>query len=165
MPSHGQLIDQAEELGREAGNAAASWYYDRCEPSRADFLRVLKGIRECDPEIMDTFVSGSLSGEYADDMTPMKLYELLGIETQTTLNAIGDTVCDAWERGFNTAYQRAVESATIEYLRTTYVFHIELELIEQDPQKVLSAMCDKAAEMNCSLVEEHVSEDGEIIEA
>jgi len=165
MPSHGQLIDQAEELGREAGNAAATWYYDRSEPSREDFLAVLKGIRECDPVIMDTFMSGSLSGEFADDMTPMKLYELLGIETQTTLNAIGDAVCDAWERGFNTAYQRAVETETIEYLRTNYTFMIELELIEQDPHKLMSDMLDVALRQNVSLVEESISEEGEVIDA
>jgi hypothetical protein len=158
-----QLREMADELGREAGNAAASWYYDRCDQlTREDYIKVLRGIRDCDPLIMDTFVSGSLSGEYADDMTPKRLYEDLEMG-DNAIELVGDEICDAYETAFNRAYQDSVERETMERLRTNYVFHIELELIEQKPDEIMSIMLDAALKQNVSLVEESIAEDGEVI--
>jgi len=160
--SYKQLIGEATELGREAGNDAASWYYNRTDPSRDDLLKVLKGIEDGDPEILDTFASSPLSGEHADSPTPQTLYDMLGMGSGR-VEFVGDEVCEAFEQAFSTAYESNVVEQTRERLRTNYTFTLDLELVEQDPQKVLSALVDKAAEMNCDLIEESVSEEGEII--
>jgi hypothetical protein len=158
------LLRTARELGREAGNASASWYFDRCELQREDYLRVLKGINDGDPEILDTFQSSPLSGEYSDDMTPKRLYEDLGMG-DAQIELAGDEICEEYEQAFNTAYSDSVASQCTEWLRTSYTFTIELELVEQDPHAILSAMEEVAAKLNCSLQESSVSEDGEVIEA
>ena len=46
------LVAKAEELGRDAGKAAASWVFDGSTPEEA-YQRVLRGIEEGDPAVLD----------------------------------------------------------------------------------------------------------------
>ena len=46
------LVAKAEELGRDAGKAAASWVFDGNTPEEA-YQRVLRGIEEGDPAVLD----------------------------------------------------------------------------------------------------------------
>jgi hypothetical protein len=46
------LVAKAEELGRDAGKAAASWVFDGNTP-REEYQRVLRGIEEGDPAVLD----------------------------------------------------------------------------------------------------------------
>src|SRR5262245_57351269 len=111
MPRLRDILKKAEQDGRGAGANSAMWYYDRSEPTRENLLKVLKGMDDGDPEILDTFVSGSLSGEWADDMTPKRLYEELDMNDKQ-IEVASEEVCDAWEAAFNSAYADQVRTET-----------------------------------------------------
>jgi hypothetical protein len=86
--------DEAREMGREAGRAAASWYFDG-NTTREHYARVLQGIEDGDPEIMDTIPSAPLSGEWADDPLPGDILRALGVDeydeqTDNYLNVYAD---------------------------------------------------------------------------
>lgn len=159
-----EALARAGRIGADEGRSAAGWYWDRTDPQREDFLKVLKGIRDGDPEVLDTFMSGSLSGEWADDRTPKTLFDEIGITDRQAM-LYGDELCDEYERAFNQVYSDSIEIECEEQLRETHIFHLEFELIEQDPEKVLSAMSDAAAKMDCSLVHEYHAVEGEYVEA
>jgi hypothetical protein len=57
---------RAEALGREHGQAAASWVTDG-NTDQATYARLLRGITDGDPEVLDSIRTPDLSGEYADD--------------------------------------------------------------------------------------------------
>src|SRR3972149_10934608 len=111
------LLDKAEELGRNDGTDAASWYFDRTEPKRADFMRVLKGIQDGDPEIMDTLPSSP--GDAA--ATPNELYETLGLTAEFIAmpeqTEFLSELLVAYENAFRTAAQHGVETYCRENLR------------------------------------------------
>lgn len=46
------IVAKAEELGRTAGKAAAAWVFDGNTPEQA-YRRVLRGIEEGDPAVLD----------------------------------------------------------------------------------------------------------------
>ena len=64
------LVAKAEELGREAGKTAAGWVFDGNTPEEA-YQRVLRGIEEGDPAVLDTFeppAIGPGAGYNQDDL-------------------------------------------------------------------------------------------------
>jgi hypothetical protein len=64
------LVAKAEELGREAGKAAASWVFDGNTPEDA-YQRVLRGIDDGDPAILDEIeppAIGPAAGYDQDDL-------------------------------------------------------------------------------------------------
>lgn len=87
-------------LGDSHGRAAASWFEI---PDEATARHILKGIEDCNPEVMDELPGSPLSGEYADDYSPRALYRDLDIS--------GDADSDdkelCWE--YETAWYSAVE--------------------------------------------------------
>ena len=112
------LINLAAELGREAGEDAASWYFDSKErPNpQAHAERIIIGINDGDPEILDTFNYPNLSGEWADSTTPQSLARYLGLEVdgdplehniQDNLETLADC-CTAWEDAASEAVERIV---------------------------------------------------------
>jgi len=163
MSTAAELRNKATGLGQRHGRGSAEWYFDRSEPSRDDYLRVLKGIEDGDPAILDTFVSGSLSGEWADDMTPRSLFDELDM-TDSQIITLGDEVCEAFEQGFNSAYQDKVVETCQYHLKRNITFSVEVELIEQDERKLLSDIEELLAKANASLVESQLSEEGEVID-
>jgi hypothetical protein len=147
-------LKEAEKLGRRHGAGAADWYWDRTEPHRQDFLVVLQGIRDGDPAILDTFnTSNVLSGEMADSMTPQRLYEEIGLSETNLRNWEGsfelDEICSMYEREFSSGYEEAVADSCIEGLRRAVIFHIEVEIADQDPFKLLSELVDLLNSKNC----------------
>lgn len=104
-----QLEAEAAKLGKEAGKAAASWYFD--ETADANTYRVvLQGLEEGDPEIMDTLPSGWLSGEWAGDPTPDSLMRDLGVEPYTAdYDATVDYMCRVYEQAADEASYEAIE--------------------------------------------------------
>lgn len=74
-----EMVLAMKKRGKEDGLAAASWYWDDVNVEFADFMQVLKGIRDVDPRIMDTLPTPQLSGEWAGDMSPSELlFDTLG---------------------------------------------------------------------------------------
>jgi len=61
------IADDAENLGRDAGRAAASWMFDGNTPEDT-YRAVLRGIEEGDPAILDAYPPPGLSadGGYAE---------------------------------------------------------------------------------------------------
>jgi hypothetical protein len=53
------LVAKAEELGRDAGTAAAGWVFDGNTPEQ-DYQRVLRGIADGDPAVLDLIEPPSL---------------------------------------------------------------------------------------------------------
>jgi len=94
--SLGETIAHAECEGYERGLAAGSWVVDG-NTSEATARRLLEGIEDGDPEILDGLPSAPLSGEFADDLTPRDVldwYEL-GEDDDGA-----DDVLAAFEEGF-----------------------------------------------------------------
>jgi hypothetical protein len=102
---YARTLERASENGAERGRAAASWYFDG-NTSRETYERVLRGIEDGDPEVLDTFPSSPLSGEWADDPTPASvLSEIAGTaawdgvftdeEAEALLAAYEDGFCQA----------------------------------------------------------------------
>jgi len=160
MPNHNQLLKAAEELGSEHGDDAASWYFyeGRHEVTRADYLRVLKGIEDGDPEILDTFPDAPLSGEFADSMTPQRLYEQLGVSEAQLRDWESTWELEALCRSYEDAWAEAVEASITQQCRMgariDVAFRIEVTLEEQDPDKLLSMLTDLLARENCDLIDD-----------
>lgn len=82
------VLEDARRLGAEHGRNAASWWEQDAIGGRASSRvdtketarRVLQGIDDGDPLILDSLPNPNLSGEWADDMTPARLLAELGIE-------------------------------------------------------------------------------------
>jgi len=92
----------AIKLGREHGEAAGSWVTDgNTEPET--YLKLQQGMQDGDPEILDMLPHSPLSGEFADSMTPNKLYaeleltelQLRNWEESTEL----DVLCEEYDAG------------------------------------------------------------------
>jgi hypothetical protein len=64
-------------VAQEHGRAAANWVFDG-NTTMATYRRFLKGIREGDPEVLDSVRTPSLSGEFADEYTEELLLRDVG---------------------------------------------------------------------------------------
>jgi hypothetical protein len=88
--------------GYEAGKAAGSWIIDG-NTSSETAAHILRGIAECDPEVMDLQPS-PLSGEWAGESIGELIdgYAELSEDEQ-------NTVCDAYEAGYSDGFWAEVE--------------------------------------------------------
>ena len=160
LKSHHELVEAARKEGSEAGRAAASWYFNRTDPTDDDYKRVLKGLEDGDPEIMDTLTSGWLSGEFADSPTPQSLYRELGM-TDEQIEVMGrygllDEISEAYEQAADQRQQDEIEQYCKYMLERDIVFTIDVTvpLHEHSPDKLLEELCDLLAQRNCSLNED-----------
>ncbi len=158
------LLHNARIAGMQLGDSVAGWYFDSTTPGREDFLKVLKGIEDVDPEILDTFNDRPLSGEYAGDMTPQQLYADLEM-TDRQIELYGDEICTQYEDGYHEAYENAIVNTCREQLRRVMIFHIEVETIDQDEQKLLAKLDELLIKAGCSYLHSHVAEEGELVDA
>lgn len=102
----GRLLEAAaNKLGAEAGTAAGTWY----EVDSSSAERVLLGIDEGDPEVLDTLPSCDLSGQLADvpgsEDVLRSIYSEAGVEWSILAEADlyrSDTL-DIYEIAFNDA--------------------------------------------------------------
>ena len=101
-----EIQERAYTLGEEMGKAAASWVFDG-NTTRETYARVLKGVEDCDPEIMDMYRVPDLSGEWADEMTPQRLANELGISYADD-DAVA-VACEHWEYGVSDGFWHEVE--------------------------------------------------------
>ena len=96
------ILRAAKRDGKSAGIGAAGWALDfgrmtqRQERETAE--RVLRGIEEGDPAVLDSFRVPNLSGEFADDPTPRSLAEDYGLsDDDPRAEWLVDEICTAWE--------------------------------------------------------------------
>lgn len=107
-----ERIAEARERGKEAGENAASWVFNG-NTDDATYRRVLKGIEDGDPMILDRIAApGWLSGEWAGESTSELLGDLLdedddegmtGKDTQEIENAY----CEAADEAYWDEIERA----------------------------------------------------------
>ena len=105
------FIAKAQALGAEHGTLAGKGRFDG--NTDIDTYRSCVQLHAVDdPEWWDTYgVAGDvLSGEYADDMTPARLYAMVGHTDDASLDAneLCADICDAYEQAFTDAYTAAV---------------------------------------------------------
>lgn len=100
-----ELEQDVRQMGQDAGEGAASWLFDG-NTSRETYVKVLKGIEDGDPEVMDMLPNPNLSGEWAGDPTPKSILEELGTDED---DPAADDLLLAWEEA---ASQAVVDEAT-----------------------------------------------------
>lgn len=106
------LTDAAYAAGVAHGTAAATWYFPR--EARDDlYWIVLRGIRDGDPRVLDTFPGNPLSGEWADEPTPGTLADRLHLDADDDLMP---TICGFYEDGYGVAFSMEVERQCIVHL-------------------------------------------------
>ena len=114
-----EALRAAKKAGREAGEAAASWYFDG-NTTPETYARVLKGIEDGDPEILDSFPYPNLSGEWAGDPTPRSLADDCGLEDEDErAEWLISDLCSAWEDAFSTAVHDSIEKEARRNVRRT----------------------------------------------
>lgn len=108
-PTLDELVALASELGADAGRAAASWATDG-NTTPATYRRILQGIEDGDPEVLDAYRVPDLSGEYAGDPTPRTLADELGIDPASDDWAdLEADLCDAWIDGASVGFWDELE--------------------------------------------------------
>lgn len=112
-------IKYAADLGSEHGRNAASWYVQdvtRDDPARVAG-KLLRGIEDGDPAVLDGFSFADLSGEWADSLTGPQLvsdaWASAGHDPAVNVDiAEGySDICDAYETAFSSAVEDAIASA------------------------------------------------------
>ena len=106
MTDRSKVLEEARNLGRDAGKAAGSWAADGNTDSEAAG-RVLAMLEDGDPEAWDYLPKiPNLSGEMADDPTPRTLADDLDIDPESDLL---EAACEAWEEGVYDTFEHACE--------------------------------------------------------
>lgn len=108
--THDEAMEHAYAIGREHGEAAASWVFDG-NTSLDTYARVLAGLHDGDPEVLDALPSPDLSGQWADGYTPRQLFEDVGAspgDASFWPEAMSD-LCDQYDLGFTGAVHETVE--------------------------------------------------------
>ena len=102
-----KATDTAREMGRAAGRAAATWFFDG-NTTDETYASVARGVAEGDPEILDMFKVPDLSGEWADGLTPDGLMARVYAHPERNRDN-EDAVCQAWEDGAQEGYMAEIE--------------------------------------------------------
>ena len=107
------LILEAQKLGREAGQNAAAWWAQDAIGGRSSLSgeRLRAAARQMlaaydDGDYVDWPEAPSLSGEWADSMTPQRLYAELDCDPDDDDADFG--ICHAWEDAASEAFNDAI---------------------------------------------------------
>ncbi len=104
-----EIIERAEQEGYAHGVTAGSWLLDGNSSEEAAH-RLLRGIEDGDPEILDQLPAAPLSGEHADSLLPRDVLAWYDLDEQ---HDAADDVLRAFEDGFSRGVEvEAVRSAT-----------------------------------------------------
>lgn len=110
------ICKQAEAEGYDRGKADGSWVLDgNSDPEGA--RRILRGIEEGDPAILDALPCSPLSGEWAGDLLPRDVLEWYDV---TEDDDSADDILRAFEDGYDRGVVDQVEhdAESIGYLRS-----------------------------------------------
>jgi hypothetical protein len=109
---------RAQQAGREDGEAAASWVFDG-NTDDATYARVLRGITDGDPEVLDAYRPPDLSGEWADGETPATLAKRVDVVPHDGTLLLDD-VCSIYEQAASEAFWAEIERVCREHASTSY---------------------------------------------
>jgi hypothetical protein len=110
------IAERARIIGTEHGRIAAGWWEQNAiggRATRVDRLavqRIIDGIEDGDPEILDSIPHANLSGEWADGYSSQDLQDELGYSSDDCWE------CDEYELAFNDAVESEVSRLCREYL-------------------------------------------------
>lgn len=107
-----KTLAEAYDLGKARAANEASWYFDGNTPEES-IRRILTGIRDGDPEIMDSIGRAPLSGEWADDYGIADLARDFGGEDDSDDL---DALADAYEAGYWENISLEVEREAMRWL-------------------------------------------------
>lgn len=109
------VLERADVEGYEHGVAAGSWLVDgNTTPETA--RRLLAGVEDGDPMVMDALPSCPLSGEWADDLRPRDVLAMFELDEE---HEAASDVLDAFEVG----YQRGVQNEAVRATRGLLGLH------------------------------------------
>lgn len=99
----------AYALGQDDGESAAGWLIDgRTTRPECTLQRLVRGIDDGDPEVLDALPLADLSGEWADGLTPALLGWEVGLDPDTLDGDDLSALCDAYESGFDAGVEAEV---------------------------------------------------------
>ncbi len=109
-----QLVDRIEASARRAGiadgKAAGSWVVDG-NTTEETARKILQGLDDGDPEILDNLPSGPLSGEYADGTLPRDVLGWYGLEeTDNESDDVLRAYEDGWSEGMTDEVERSARA-------------------------------------------------------
>jgi hypothetical protein len=107
LDTHGAEAEAMRKLGSEHGRAAASWLLNG-DSSEADARRLLDGIEEGDPEVLDALPNPP-SGEWAGDPTAEDLIREAGLDVPEEPEAV-EELWQAYSDGFGTGAHEGAEA-------------------------------------------------------
>lgn len=109
-PAQQDAIAQAREIGREAARNAASWIADGNTKPEA-IAYVLELFDAGDPAVDDYLPARpNLSGQWADELTPHSLADLVGQTINDLQEGELDEICGAFEEGVSETFESACET-------------------------------------------------------
>lgn len=108
-----EIERKAAEIGGRHGRNAAGWVFDG-NTSEETYRRVLKGIDDGDPEVMDAYRAPDLSGEFADSYSEDDLAEELDTDRDTYDG--WDEAANAYSDAAGASFWSEVERLAIEHL-------------------------------------------------
>lgn len=106
------------EDGATAARNVATWTTDG-NGDVATYARMLQGLEDGDPAVLDSLPTPNLSGEQADGPTPSSLAAdhlpddidgQDGAYGSESLESVADVLTTAWEAGVDAVYMQAVEA-------------------------------------------------------
>lgn len=106
------LVLEAQKLGHDAGQNAAEWWQKGAKSAARSvyafrtFAARLLATYDAGGVHVDWPVAPSLSGEWADSMTPQRLYAELGCDPDDDDDDLG--ICHAWEDAASEAFTDAI---------------------------------------------------------
>lgn len=116
------LIDAAKKVGAQHGSTSAGWAVtsNNCTVDAA--TRIVKGHEDGDPKVMD-LCPNPLSGEWADDPTPMALLDEIANQVTDPHRLRGqdiedtEDVLDAYEEAFRDKFWTEVLNTCKEIIK------------------------------------------------
>lgn len=103
-------VAEARELGRKHGRNAGAWAADG-NTTQEHIRGVLAMFEDGDPQAFDYLPRmPNLSGEFADDLTPQRLYyEVTGASDDYEADESTEALCDAYEEGVAETFEASCE--------------------------------------------------------
>lgn len=123
-PMNTKTIDDAKEearaLGERHGINAAGWV---ARGARESAKRILRGIEDGDPMILDAYKAPDLSGEFSGDLTPRSLLETV-LDPADLDEVCADPECNYVENEICTSYEDGAQNAFWEELERLCRFEL-----------------------------------------
>lgn len=125
-----ELIDAAEDRARDLGAQHGKQAGARVDiPDQETARRILIGIRDGDPVVLDALPDADLSGQWADDLSSETLPAAVDYPPEPTSLA-GRSAWDMWSTGRNdlaTAYENGFAIDVVDEVTSRALYHLACE--------------------------------------